>query len=249
MIVRCYFSCATCGHHHTLRIYVGANKYQEHTFACRNCDEPIEVGMNVDYQNVATQPVPIANCVLSDQEGSIVTLHPEMVVPDDLQGKDFAFPYLHEISRIRQEDPTFDEDMVKSSVPAEEAFAAWEKSGRLPPGIGHDWEFAKRVWSLFLKGQNKVCVDYIEREYAHYRFDEPPHPYEVIYAFCAKLGRRWAKNIYDALQEEWEKAGTINTDECSALRTFFLESFAFDFLTGTHTIVSEYMDRGCPARC
>ena len=133
MIVRCYFSCETCGHHHTLRISVGANAYQQHNFACRHCGESIVVGMNVDYENLSTQPVPVRNCVPSDQEGSIVTLNPEMVIPDELQGKDFAFPFLHEMSRIREEDPTFDADMEKTSRPAKEAMAEWEKGGRLPP--------------------------------------------------------------------------------------------------------------------
>ena len=143
MIVRCHFSCATCGHHHTLRIYVGANPYQNHNFFCRHCGERMEVGMNVDYKNLSTQSVPLSNCVTSDREGAIVTLHPEMVIPDDLQGKDFAFPFLHEMFRIRHEDPTFSADMENTSHPAERAIAEWNKSGRLPPGVAHDWEICE----------------------------------------------------------------------------------------------------------
>lgn len=198
--------------------------------------------MKVDYENLSTQQVPVSNCVPSDQEGSIVTLNPEMVIPDELQGKDFAFPFLHEMSRIREEDPTFDADMEKIGRSAKEAIAEWERSGRLPPGVGHDWEFAKRVWSLFLNSRHDVCADYIKRQHAHYRFDEPPHPYEVIYAICARLGRRRAKDIYGALREEWEKAGTTNPEQRDALRSYFLDNLGFDFLSGTRTVMSEYME-------
>ena len=87
MIVRDYFSCQTCGHPHCLRIYVGANSFQKHTFNCCNCGEMIEVGMHVDYRTVSTEMVAISNCVASSfqKDASIITLHPEMVVPDDLQ--------------------------------------------------------------------------------------------------------------------------------------------------------------------
>ena len=165
-----------------------------------------------------------------------------MVIPDELQGKDSTFPFLHEMSRIRKEDPTFDAEMEKISRPAEEAVAEWERSGRLPPGVGHDWIFANRVWSLFLNGQHDVYAEYIKRQHAHYRFEEPPHPYEVIYAFCARLGRRRARAVCDAVREEWEKAGTINAEQRDALRSYFLDNFCFDFLSGTRTVMSEYME-------
>lgn len=188
MIVRYCISCVTCGCHHTLRINVGRNPYQEHNFGCWHCGEPIKIGMKVDYKNLSTQQLPVLNCVPSDEEGVIVNLHPELMVPGDLQGKDFVFPSLHEMSRIRQEDPTFYADIVPTSPSVEEINTGLEKGGCMPPGVAHDWEFAKTVWSLFLRSRYDVCSNFIKREHAKYRFDDPPHPYVVIYAFCARLG-------------------------------------------------------------
>lgn len=241
MIVRYCISCDTCGHHHTLRINVGGNPYQEHNFGCRHCGEPIKIGMNVDYENLSTQPVPVSNCVPSDQEGEIVTLHPELMVPDDLQGRDFAFPSLHEMFRIRQEDPTFNADIVNTSPSVEETLTGWERGDRTPPGVAHDWEFAKRVWSLFLRGEHDVYSNYIKREHANYRFDEPLHPYVVIYAFCARIGQKRAEEVFVGLQKEWEKAGTVNSKQRDALREYFLDNHALDFFSDTLTVISEYM--------
>lgn len=243
MIVRDYFSCQTCGRPHCLRIYVGANNFQKHAFNCRNCGEMIEVGMHVDYRTVSTEMVAISNCVASPfhKDASIVTLHPEMVVPDDLQGKEHAFPFMFESHRILAENPAFAEELERNAPSGHESVEEWEKSGRLPPGPLHDWEFAKRVWSLFLNGRYDVCADYIEREHAKYRFDKPPEPKEVIYSFCARIGRGRAKEVFEALAAEGEVAWGKSPAQLEALRDYFVENFAFGFLQGTHDIMAEYM--------
>ena len=108
MIVRDYFSCQTCGHPHCLRIYVGANNFQKHAFNCRNCGEMIEVGMHVNYRTVSTEMAAISSVGSPfHKDASIVTLHPEMVVPDDLQGKEYAFPfYSSHIASLRKTRPS-----------------------------------------------------------------------------------------------------------------------------------------------
>lgn len=243
MIVRDYFSCQTCGHPHCLRIYVGANSFQKHAFNCCNCGEMIEVGMHVDYRTVSTEMVAISNCVASSfqKDASIITLHPEMVVPDDLQGKEYAFPFLFESHRIRTENPAFAEELERNAPSGHEAIEEWEKSGRLPPGPLHDWQFANRVWSLFLNGRYDVCADYIEREHANYRLDKPPEPKEVIYSFCARIGRGRAKEVFEVLAAECEVAWGKSPVQFAALRDYFVEKFVLGFLQGTHNIMAEYM--------
>jgi hypothetical protein len=204
MIVRAYISCRTCSHAHTLRIYIGTDSFQKHTFRCGNCGEPIEVGMEVDYRSVSTRIVPLSNCVEAgfEESGTIVTLSPNIVVPDDLQGKEYAFPFLFESHRIRKESPAYAEKLEKSARHVREAYEEWLKAGWLPPGPLHDWEFAGRVWSLFLNGRHDVCEAYIEREYARYRHAEKPDLFQVIYAFCARIGRGRAREVFEALSTD-----------------------------------------------
>lgn len=243
MIVRCYFVCEICRHPHTLRISVGPNSFQKHSFACRNCGELIEVGMKVDYKTTSTEPVALSNCVPSSEEGSIVNLNPTLVVPDELQGRDGVFPSIHEMQRLLTQDSTLkNEIMEPDAQPAHDIMAEWERRGRPPPGVAHDWEFAKRVWSMFLKGRHDVCADYILREHARFGFDEAPHPYEVIYGVCAKLGRRHAKDVFDALHTEWASAETKQPNQLKALRFYFLDQHCPGFLLGSLVAISEYMD-------
>ena len=199
--------------------------------------------MRVDYKIISTELVAISNCMRScvETDTSIITLHPEMVVPDDLQGKEYAFPFLFESHRIRTENPASAEELERNAPSGHEALEKWEKSGRLPPGPLHDWEFANRVWSRFVNGRYDVCADYIDREHANYRFDKPPEPQEVIYSFCARIGRGRAKEVFDALVAECEVAMGKSPEQFRALREYFIASFAHDFLKGTHNIMAEYM--------
>lgn len=270
MIVRDYISCQICGHPHTLRVYVGKDSFQKHTFRCGNCGEAIEVGMEVDYSTVSTRIVPLSNCATRgspmpkpnlpptggvralraarrravpsvEESGTIVTLSPDMVVPDDLQGKEYAFPFLFESQRILKENPTYAEELEESTRPAQEAYEEWVKGGQLPPGPLHDWEFAGRVWSLFLNGRHDVCEAYIEREYARYRYAEQPDIFQVIYAFCALIGRGQARQVFEALSTQGEVARAKSCQHLEDFRDYYVRHFAHDLLKGSHEIASEYM--------
>jgi hypothetical protein len=176
------------------------------------------------------------------EEGStIVTLSPDMVVPNDLQGKEYAFPFLFESHRIRDESPAYAEDLDKSTRSAQEAYEEWIKGGRLPPGPLHDWEFASRVWSRFLSGRHDVCEAYIEREYARYHYAEQPDVFQVIYGFCARIGRGQAKQVFEALSTEGEVARGKSREHLEALRDYYVRHFAYDLMKGTYEIITEYM--------
>jgi hypothetical protein len=176
-----------------------------------------------------------------EESGTIVTLSPDMVVPDDLQGKEYAFPFIFESHRIRKESPAYAENLEKSTRSAQEAYEEWTKGGRLPPGPLHDWQFASRVWSLFLNGRHDVCEAYIEREYARYRYAERPDVFQVIYAFCALIGRGQARQVFEALSTEGEVARRKSRQQLEGLRDYYIQHFAYDLLKGSYEIVTEYM--------
>ena len=56
-----------------------------------------------------------------------------------------------------------------------------------------------------------------------------------------KTRRRRANEVFVGLKKEWEKAGTVNSRQCNALREYFLDKHAPDFLSNTLTVISEYM--------
>ena len=200
--------------------------------------------MKVDFITRSTRIVPLSNCTaggIGDQDTSIVTLSPDMLVPDHLQGKEFAFPFLFELHRILEEKPEFMEALKKSKHPSEMAYEELTKKDQLPPGPLYDWEFVKRVWSLFLNGRHDVCTDYIDREYTKYRFDEKPDALQVIYSFCTRIGHLHAREVLEIISQEVEVAREKNQKQLIALRDYYFPRFAYVLLEGTYDIISEYM--------
>jgi hypothetical protein len=93
VVVRQFCKCSTCGQAHTLRISVGYNPYQEHTFYCAGCNEAIVIGMKVNLQDMSSFPMEyINNCQASTEEGQIINLHPHFAIPEDQLHTDRAFP-------------------------------------------------------------------------------------------------------------------------------------------------------------
>lgn len=242
MIVRYLVACDICDAPHTLRIAVGHDSSQRHSFQCRNCGETVEVEMKVDYQNVTTQLVPIRNCRRADKEGAIVNLSSMHVIPDELQGRDRVFPGMMELNRIMREDPSCYREMEAAGRPASEVMAEWERIGRPAPGLSHEWEFVKRIWSLTVNGRSDVCDDYITKNHARYRFEERPSPREVIFAFCGMLSKRQGEATFGAFRRQWEIALRMNAAEVEKLRAYLVDVHLANFIENALPVVSQFMD-------
>ncbi|MFG6100534.1 hypothetical protein SPB21_35175 [Leptothoe sp. ISB3NOV94-8A] len=104
VVNRFLIHCATCQQNHTLRITVGTDKYQEHSFPCVNCGEDISVRLDVDFEirkQVSTIPglsIPstklstLKNCDFSEKEGTIVNLSPNFLISEELRHDATYFP-------------------------------------------------------------------------------------------------------------------------------------------------------------
>jgi hypothetical protein len=122
LIKRYLTSCVTCGHKNTLRISLGPEARQEHTFACVGCGEECRIALDLDHVNrekydlgplKIQSPTPtigkLENCVVCDEEGSITNLDPTFPVPEHLLHKDQVFPWMysareHMVARSRELD-------------------------------------------------------------------------------------------------------------------------------------------------
>src|SRR5687768_15499042 len=101
MIVRVPIICMTCEQPHTLRIGMGQEEMQRHTFNCNHCGEPITVRMDVDYENLATPITAEKNAVLADEVpgAPIVNLDANCLIPEEAVGKDMSFFRLEEFHK------------------------------------------------------------------------------------------------------------------------------------------------------
>lgn len=113
MINRFPTQCLTCGHRNTLRITLGTDTRQEHTFACVGCGEVSRVALNIDFKNrrplhpdlpqlsaPTVEFLCLENCEVSEEEGSITNLDATFLVPEHLLHEDAVFPWMEETEKF-----------------------------------------------------------------------------------------------------------------------------------------------------
>jgi hypothetical protein len=163
MVSRNYVNCLICGQAHTLRIGLGHNEVQEHTFPCRNCGEPITVRMHLDFENHSWELEYVRNCAKGDAEGLVVNLHPELLVPAGEEHDDFSFPWLQEMMRIVHDSTEKNPQMLAGKfVDVVAATGASSKAGR----IHTEWNAIQNAWSLHNRGKEVLATEVMEKYFA-----------------------------------------------------------------------------------
>ena len=162
MIERHYIICKTCSEPHTLRIGVGHNKLQEHTFHCTNCSEAIKVVLEVDFENIQTELKFIENCERGNEEGRIVNLHPDFAIDQSKLHADYTFPSMDYMSMNSQN---------------------WEVDGGMPSirqqneikrslFLIEEWEAVKRAWSLMLNEKYDLAIEITNSDSVKFGYDD-----------------------------------------------------------------------------
>jgi hypothetical protein len=122
MINRFRTRCTTCGHNNTLRITLGTEQRQEHTFACTGCGIATKVALDIDFKDRQPLDLPqgmevpeemkamfsqpkavfhaLENCALCEEEGTITNLDSNFLIPKHLLHKDGVFSWMLEAWRI-----------------------------------------------------------------------------------------------------------------------------------------------------
>jgi len=181
MVNRSNIKCTTCGTVHTLRISVGHNPIQQHTFCCAGCKEELMVEMEVDFVNITLQLNYIQGCEACYEEGIIVNLNPDFTVPDAHQ-HDNSFPWLcdlHELVKKQQEllgknvfYPKSSEDIISLR--------------NCILSITESWSIIKKGWSLHLNGKEELSKRII-KDYKDINFSNSQDINEVLFDFFSKF--------------------------------------------------------------
>lgn len=98
---RGYARCETCGENYILRVGIGTEKHQTHTFDCKSCSLPISIIVKANPPNVHFESD--ENVILEASEGENATtlnLHPSFAFDSDEIHSDMAFPSLLYCAKI-----------------------------------------------------------------------------------------------------------------------------------------------------
>lgn len=163
MVIRTYVRCTVCDQAHTLRIGLGHNEVQEHTFPCRHCGEMLTVRMHLDFKEITSKLECVTSCVESNEEGLVVNLHPELLIPAGEQHEDFSFPWLGEMTRIFQDTVEKNPKLLdKRYLDTVNATGRSSRAGQ----ISQEWNAIKAAWGLRNRGKGHLAQRELEKHYA-----------------------------------------------------------------------------------
>jgi hypothetical protein len=181
LVVRQQCKCSTCGQAHTLRISVGYNLYQEHTFCCVGCNEAIVVGMKVNLQDMSFPLEYISNCHPGTEEGQVINLHPHFTIPEDQLHKDKAFPWLVDNLKVHQVQMAISSERPEFSS-LEEKLEYIRSIQSRPVG----WKIISKAWSLIQNERDDLAQNYLI-QYKDSTFDGPQELNHILFHFCWDL--------------------------------------------------------------
>jgi hypothetical protein len=234
MVSRNYVKCKTCGSPHTLRISVGHEPYQEHTFRCGTCNEEMIIGLKVDIKTVSINLEYISNCEPGDKEGLIVNLHPNYPIPENLMHTDQVFPWLSETIKIHEE-----QEKLLGGISGYRSLEEVRKIALIIKSISEWWQIIKKAWSLKLSGKNGLA-DIEFKKYKRPGFKGPYRSDHVIYHFAGTfLGVKRIKIAYEA-NEEAASIARSNPPEFERFKEYYLSKRQSEHHEGYFDIFSDY---------
>lgn len=215
MINRFRTRCTTCGHFNTLRITLGTEQRQEHTFSCVGCGLPSRVALDINFKDrlpignftddlpekmrgVFTQPTvtfhTLENCESCEEEGAITNLDPNFLVPRELLHTDNVFSWMYEAQRIG----TVDDFELRSAPAVNDIIHGLGGIRELKHGIST----LCRAWSLHKTGKAELRDKIIGKFCAEVKITETLDVYQFA-ALCASqfFGRTRSDEITDMLTE------------------------------------------------
>lgn len=234
MVVRHLIKCLTCNCPITLRIWVGHNPYQEHSFNCPNCMEEIAVGMEVNEQEFTTKVLCVENSEDGAEEGIIINQSPHFIIPEDKLNEDQSFPWMGEAKRLQEglELPEVKEGAGPTGIDAYISLGGVNNITEL-------WKTIKRGWNLAQNNRRELSSEVLSN-YKPRGYSGDPEIEPILFDFCHRLLVPRKIRMFDQVAEEIGQLQKNNSEELLEFRRYFVENNYVDHLDRHFTIFSEY---------
>lgn len=237
MVVRDLINCSTCKTAITIRIWVGHNSFQQHTFLCPNCKEEITMGMDVNFETVSTSIKYIENCTCGNDEGEIINLNPHFVFDREQIGADKSFPWMKQAQYIQKmsgiklpERPEGQNGIIM--------FDSYQQLGGIL-NITEMWTIIKKGWSLENNKQHNLSKN-ILRNYSKFGYDNQIDLANILYDFCVKVLVPRKIYLVENAMDCLKKAVRINREEVLRFKDYYLHELKEEHIERYFELFSEY---------
>lgn len=231
MINRFYIQCVTCQFPYTLRISVGNNSLQEHVFKCQECLQEIKVALDVDFKNISTSLRYIENCIKGENEGTIINLHPDFVLPKETLNQDQYFPNLiqgHEIIKMHEQFGQLQDYSLQDL----------KERSKKHLGLADRWNIINKAWSFYNNGKEDFLTKHLSSNFGDDSKDFKEHLFEFLALFVNMKGRK----LFDGVMDICQQIRNNNPTKYEKFIKYFQRNLLKDHLLHSYDILKEFFD-------
>jgi hypothetical protein len=237
VIQRLTVSCGTCKTNHTLRISLGTDRYQEHTFPCVNCGEDMSVRLDIDFDdwrrfdNLPAFKAPktkfstVSNCEVCQTEGTVINLDPNFLVAENSLHKKYYFSSIHQAERLgafERIEKTKDYFSEKQIVDIFSLVGGFRN-------LREKLDFLIKAWSLHNRGKENLALKYLDK-LAEDLFDKSYPLHESIIMFSALFIGEERSEEMKTILNEIKEAKSKNSLQYYNFRSYYLKEHVEDCL-------------------
>lgn len=237
MIVRSYFACRTCEQPHVVRIGLGNDVYQSHSFACTQCGEEMVIGIKLDLEQVSWELIAKNNCneISGHDDAPVVNVDGMGPIPLDKVHEDGSFFRLERTQQYFEKAEEFGSLVDMKDVP--EAHRG-ERPFR-PADYSAEWQLLRRTWSLKRRNQNKLASKFLgQASNTFYRSDPLKSLDDWVFRFAAFFTNPLYEKIFADLAFYFKRIG--QTSEIETMLVFYQAYLRQERATNYFDILSEY---------
>ena len=235
MILRYYIKCTTCEAPHTLRISVGHNTYQDHTFPCVNCEEEMKIRMEVDFENIKTELKYIENCEIGNEDGAVINLSPEFPIPPGQLHQDGVFPWMH---FVRDHFPLEDKPATHKIKDKKYTDIHMALGGIF--AVSEAWLQIKKAWSLILNDKIDLANKFVENYKIITNYQGDISLDSILFHFSSVLIHPGKTHLFENAANEIEKINKLNPQRFVEFKSYYKKNLYLDHRENYLELFSNY---------
>lgn len=244
MVIRQNIRCTICQRVYTLRISIGSGKTQQHSFKCEGCEQTLSVKFEKVYASAGFKNVEYGNCEGCDEEGVVVNLHPDFVIPADKVHQDGYFASF-DLAETLNKHGLFEkfEEHAKSHGGATRATQGYydalmqEKNIQDPADL---FELGLKVMSLYASNKGDLAQGMVQVNASKYGLAERTTVAELLHLLFLSAGTANTRRVAAALDEAWTQAKAGNEGELQALWKYLQETHNDEIVRGALEMLSAF---------
>ena len=160
---------------------MGHSPVQKHTFSCGSCGEEMSIEV-IQKPDIASAEIHcVSNCEESAEEGLIVNLHPDFLIPEDQLHVDGVFPWLGQVQDLAERQME-----LGATMPQFSSFEEFRRFALEIQTLQECWTIIKKAWSLSSNGKHDLAKTVLEK----YKLNDTgssPELQEALFHFCGTL--------------------------------------------------------------